>query len=86
MAEGTRDGSIRTFTPDDGPRIFYIAYTAKLGQILELAQIKWPGITPAQIDIEPKYIHTDCLGYDRYDSSDYTNYLAITAAEDYKLP
>jgi hypothetical protein len=86
VAEGIRDRSIRTFTPDDGPRIFYIAYTAKLEQILELAQIKWPGITPSQIDIEPQHIHTDCLGYDRYDPGDYTNYLAITAAEDYQLP
>ena len=90
MADGTRPGSlghtIRTFQPDDGPRIFYLANNAWLSEILEKAQTKWPGITPSQIDIEPQYIHTDCLDYDSYYPGDYINYLAISATEDYKLP
>lgn len=28
-------------------------------------------------DIYAEHIHTDCLGYDCYDSSDYTNYIRI---------
>jgi hypothetical protein len=90
MAHGTRPGTlghtIRTYRPDDGPRIFYVETSETLDRIFELAEEKWPGIKLNQIRIEAEHIQTDCLGYDRYDSGDYTNYLSITATEDYKLP
>jgi hypothetical protein len=81
MGYGTRDGSIRTFAPDDTETVKYLHsgcdYT--LAEILDIAREKWgEKIGLEDITITAEYIHTDCIGYDLYDSGDYTNFIVIT--------
>ncbi len=72
------------FWPKDTKDSFYHAgYSASLASILEDAQERWPGIKMDEIEIDPEYIQTSCIGYDQYDSTDYTNFLKITASADY---
>lgn len=72
---------VSCFRPDDTPTEFYIDahYNAqRLGTIIEMAKKKWGNdIDLDELKIEPEHIHTEALGYDRYDSSDYTNYLRV---------
>lgn len=82
MGYETRPGihghTIRTFWPDDTDTEFFLCGTQSLTEIIELVKEKWPGIDLDDINIEPQNIHTDCLGYDLYDSSDYTNFIRIS--------
>lgn len=80
MGYGTRNnGTIRTFWPDDTENTLHISSDASLNleELLFKAQKKWPGISLDQIQISADKIHTDCLGYDMYDSSDYTNFIIL---------
>lgn len=84
MAEGTRPGggghTIRTFQPDDTETEFYLNsddYNWTLDEIIQQITRKWEGATLSDVSIEAKHIHTDCLGFDRYDPTDYTNFLCI---------
>ncbi len=46
--------------------------------LLEVAQAHFgEDITVDELSIEADYIHTRCITYDRYDSSDYDNYIII---------
>ena len=81
MGYGIRDRSIRTYWPDDNEKTIYIAaawQALSLQEIMDKAQEKWPGCSLSDISITAEYIHTDCLSYDQYDSSDYTNFIVIT--------
>lgn len=85
MGYETRPGvlghTIRTFTPDDTDTELYFdsTYRVTLSEIIEKAREKWGAdISLDQLNISAKHIHTDCLGYDRYDPSDYTDYIVIT--------
>ncbi len=86
MGEVTAPNGIRSFTPDDTDTEFYVAahyHVVPLSQILESAQAKWgTHITIDNLSIEAEHIHTDCLGYDRYDAGDYTNYLRVELTDD----
>lgn len=66
------------FWPEDTATEFYCYDTEDLDSILERAQEKWPGTSPTNIRISAEYIHTHCIGYDRYDSADYSNFLRIS--------
>ena len=87
MVYGTRPGggghTITTFWPDDTADTMYLMESEGLARILEVAEEKWPGITPEEITISPERIHTDCIHYDLYDPSDYTNFLRIEASAEY---
>lgn len=79
MGYSTRScGNIRTFWPDDTENSFYIESSASIQDILDRARRTWPQADLNNIRIEAQHIHTDCLGYDQYDSSDYTNFLCIS--------
>lgn len=67
------------FTPDDTDTKMYISGETyvTLQEILDKAKEKWPDAKPEQIMIDPQHIHTHALGYDRYDPSDYTNYIVL---------
>jgi hypothetical protein len=75
-----REHKIRCFRPDDTPDEFYVECNDKLNvlDILTQATEKWPFIKLSELQIEALYIHTDCIGYDAYDPSDYTRYLCIS--------
>lgn len=86
MGYNTRPGlgghTIETYEPDDTEDTMYIDGSGNYGlnsiaEIIDKARQKWPGIELDQLRIRAEHIHTDCLGYDRYDASDYTNYICI---------
>lgn len=71
---------IKDFWPDDTDDKIYLdgSYGTDLITIMTKAKEKWPKADFANIEIESEYIHTHALYYDRYDSSDYTNFIIIT--------
>ena len=77
------NGGIRDFQPDNTDTEFFLngeydGYT--LSDIIDRA-IEYFGIEKFDLDkvtITPEYIHTECLGYDRYDPGDYTKFIRIS--------
>lgn len=49
-----------------------------LSDILEKAKEKWPDISLDDISIESVNHHQYCVGYDRYDSGDYVQYIYLS--------
>lgn len=79
MGYYTRNGGIRCFDPDDtDTEMYLLPNNLSLEDIIEKTNEKWPGAKFSDIEITSKKIHTDCLGYDLYDPSDWTDYLIIT--------
>lgn len=74
---------IECFTPDDTDTEMYINtfVSVDMEDVNNRIKEKWPDAKLSDINIAAEYIHTDCLGYDLYDSSDYTNYIVITLKE-----
>jgi hypothetical protein len=89
MGYGTRDGSwghrIPTFKPDNTDDTLYIEadwMTVRLDDLLvRVKEYFGEDVNLENITISAEHIHTDCLGYDRYDRGDYTNYIVITLHE-----
>jgi len=44
---------------------------------------RWPGIKMNEFTLEAEHIQTEHLGYDLYESCDYTNFICIEASEEY---
>lgn len=84
MGYGTRSGTILTFTPDNDENTLYIEAHYSSISLVEIADKArehfGADLSLSEINIEAEHIHTDCLSYDRYDATDYTNYLKITRA------
>lgn len=81
MGYYTRDHGIRCFTPDNTPTCLYVNHGSaySLRDLLDDVHNHFgPNVDFDALLISSEHIQTDCLGYDRYDSSDYTNYLVIT--------
>ena len=70
-------GDIKTFWPDDTDTEMYLTVCNTLAEIQEKINEKWPGASAENIVIDSEKIHTDCLGYDLYDSGDYTDFIII---------
>ncbi len=81
MGHSTDHRGIKHFWPDDDKDTLYIEAGSgcsfeyirdrmleNFGEFMEMEDYS----------ISSEYIHTDCLGYDRYDPGDYTNFLCIT--------
>lgn len=80
MGHYTRNGTIRCYTPDDTDTSFYVSSDDYLTMedILLKAREKWGTETElGALRVTAEHIHTDCLGYDQYDPSDYTNYIVV---------
>ncbi len=84
MGYGTRSGghgtgSIRTWWPDDTDSTMYIVAdpAPTLEELMDKINDRWPGASQSNIAISSEKIQTDCLGYDLYDPSDYTDFLII---------
>lgn len=81
MPYGTRDAGgghlIRTFRPDDTEDVFYKRSDTTLFEIIEKVKEKWPDVDIENINITAEHIQTDCLGYDQYDSMDYTDFIKV---------
>jgi len=78
MGHTTRTNGIRDFWPDDTDKKIYIARGDTLENILADIAKKWPGVAPVDIKLDAEHIHTSCLGYDCYDSFDYTTFITIS--------
>jgi hypothetical protein len=65
------------FWPQDTDTEIYIAGECDLESILDRIKQKWPETSLANISLETEYIQTHCLGYDLYDSGDYTKFIVI---------
>lgn len=68
------------FTPDDTDKKLHIEsdmFPPTLQSIVDQAKEKWPDVAFENINISAEHIHTHALGYDRYDPSDYTNYIVL---------
>lgn len=75
----TDKNGIEHYWPQDDSCTIYIMaeYNMSLADILERAREEWPDVDPANIAIEAEHLRTCCLGYDRYDSFDYTNFIIL---------
>lgn len=84
MGYTTRPGTeITDFQPDDTAECMYInqdcGSTITYQNLLEKIQAKWGSdVSLEDVRVGTEHIHTHCLYYDRYDSSDYTNFLVVT--------
>jgi hypothetical protein len=78
----SNNGRIKNFWPDDieGNTIYLDGSASlSLSHIIEKAKEAFgASIDFDDIEISTEYIHTSCLGYDLYDSSDYTCFIVIT--------
>lgn len=73
------NGNIKDFWPDDDDNTMYISSGCdSLQDLINLAQDKWPGTLMEDIEITSEKIHTSCLTYDLYNSSDYTDFIILT--------
>lgn len=71
--------SDNSFTPKDTETTFYILGESSLSNIIDLVKEKWGEDTDLDdVTIESEYIHTRCINYDLYDSSDYDEYIVVT--------
>lgn len=74
------NGSIENFSPDNTPDTLYIdsCNTPTMGEIMQAINKHFGGNANLNnFSIEAEYIHTHCIGYNRYDPGDYTNYIVI---------
>lgn len=88
MGYFTRPGSlghtIQCFEPDNSATELWIATgwmssATSLGELIALARSHFrEDVDISQLTITAHHIHTDCIGYDCYDSGDYTDYICIT--------
>jgi hypothetical protein len=74
-------GEIRSYWPDDTEVEMWIAGEVPLSELLEKIRTHFGAIDLSKLTIESAYVHTDCLYYDKYDSSDYTKFIHISKAE-----
>lgn len=74
------NGHITDFWPDNTENEFYLCNESPMSLKELVAEIDayWEGVNDLdQIEISSEEIHTSCLTYDGYDSSDYTQFLVI---------
>ncbi len=78
------NGQITDFWPDDTATELYIDgdYGYDLEYLLEQIKNHFGDCDMSKYRISAEYIHTSCLTYDRYDSSDYTKFIKITKEEE----
>lgn len=82
MGHYTAPNGTRSFWPDNNEEVLYVAssgYESTTFQyLIELAKEHFGDrFNIETVTIEAEHIHTNCLGYDQYDPSDYTNFFVI---------
>lgn len=74
-----KENGVQCFSPDDTETEFYIKEDATLSEIIEKAKEKFgENVDFEDITITAEHIHTDAIGYNRYDAFDYTDYLVVS--------
>ena len=74
----TTNNGIENFWPDDTDSVKYISFSTAFDELYNKIDEWWPDVNIRDIIISVEYIHTKCLTYDLYDSSDYTCFIVIT--------
>lgn len=79
MGYSTRNGGqIQDFWPDDDDETIYIQSYSTINELIEKAKAKWgDNVSLDDVTISSEHIHTYCLTYDSYVSSDYTDFTVI---------
>ncbi len=81
MGYSTDSRGIKSFQPDDDEKTLYLASEMLVtGEDFKRAIIeKWgeQAWMDGSYNVAAEHIHTDCLGYDRYDPFDYTNFIVV---------
>jgi len=77
LREGTQE--CWDFTPDDTDTRIYVlsGMDNTMADLLDIAKRKWPSATLDDLVITSEKIHTRAIYYDRYDGSDYDDYILI---------
>ena len=71
----------RSFSPENTQNVLYVYSNGgySLDDLIDAAKHYFsPDVDIADIVITSEYIHTRCIDYDRYDASDYDNYVVMT--------
>ena len=74
----SHDGSIKNYWPDNTETTMYICCAYTFDDIIEQAKNHFGNdINLDEITIRSERIHTSCLTYDLYDTSDYTDFIVV---------
>lgn len=68
----------KSYWPENTDDTLYFPYETNLQSMLDEVKKIWPDVLLEDISIEAKHIHTEHLGYDLYDSTDYTDFVVVT--------
>jgi hypothetical protein len=72
------NGQITDFEPDNDENALYLyGDNIDLEYLMESIKEYFGDNDLSKYSISAEHIHTSCLGYDLYDSSDYSNYIVI---------
>ena len=75
----TNASGIACFEPDNTETTVYLPYSTDLESLLDVAKESFGyDVDIATIMVSTEQIHTSCIGYDMYDSSDWTTYTVLT--------
>jgi hypothetical protein len=74
------NGQIRDYWPDNTDTELFVesATAPSLEDLIALAKEKWPNSSLDNVVVSGQEIHTRCLTYDMYDSSDYDDFIVLT--------
>ena len=69
---------IKNFWPQNTNETIYIERNLTLSEIIDVCKEHFGDkFDEEKIKISSEYIHTNCITYDLYDSSDYTNFIVV---------
>jgi hypothetical protein len=81
MTYSTRNnGQIKDYWPDNNESTLYLTGELTLSDLISSITEHFGSSDLDKFTLSSEYIHTSCLTYDQYDSSDYTNFIVITKA------
>jgi hypothetical protein len=83
MGYSTRNGGqIKDFWPDDNETTIYVQSDKTFNQLIDMIKNKWGSdLSFDDVTISSEHIHTECLSYDSYVSSDHTDFTVISLSK-----
>lgn len=86
MGEYIDSRGIRNFQPDNDTSTLYIPCYGNVGihELNEKIEEHFGiSLMDGNFEICAEHIHTSCLGYNRYDPGDYTDYIVVRKCDDH---
>ncbi len=68
----------KSYWPENTEDTLYFPYETNLQSLLDSIKKVWPEVSLDDVTIEAQHIHTDHIGYDLYDSTDYNDFVVVT--------